>query len=89
VGLPDLSLDFYALVQGRWLRLFTLVADVEIPVSLDAQGGSRLVPVIGDLSSGVRNVRAENAEILAEDPAQLAALLPTLLDLAAPSLTAG
>ena len=67
--MPGLSLDFYALVEVRMVRLFTLVADINFPLGLDvtSEGGdSKLVPIAGKLDDLVGNVRAENNELLSD-----------------------
>ncbi len=86
--LPELALDFSALIFERYVRLFTVVADLEVPLSLTVTPEG-LVPSIGDLGSGVTNLRGMNSELLEEDPQDLAVVLPTLLDLAGPSLAGG
>jgi hypothetical protein len=84
--LDDLGLDFYALLDDRFVRLFTLTADVALPLGLAFEGCDRVVPVLGDTSMLVRDVRASNSELLAEDPQVLAELLPAVLALAEPAL---
>jgi hypothetical protein len=86
LALQDLGLDFYALIADRQVRLFTLTADVSLPVGLRFDGCGQVVPVLGDLGTALSNVRAGDSELLAEDPAVLAALVPTLLAAARPAL---
>jgi hypothetical protein len=87
VVLDELSLDLYALVDDRMVRVLTLTCDVSAPVSFALGGCDQVTPVVGRLTA--TDVRATNAEALAEDPAGLVELLPTLLALAQPALAAG
>lgn len=84
--LKDLSIDFYAMVDDRNVRLFTLTADVSIPLSLIFEGCDSVTPALGDLNSLITNIRTSNSEILAEDPQVLADLVPTLIGVAEPAL---
>jgi hypothetical protein len=79
----DMAIDFYGLIDYRFIRLFRLVADLALPLNLDVNQQNQLVPVIGDLAQGFENVRVEHSELLSEDPEEIAAVFPMLLDLAA------
>ena len=89
LAMHDLSLDFYALVQERWTRLFTLTVDVDLPLALQFTPDNQVIPIIGDLGGAIANIRASNSEILAEDPGLLADLLPSIIGLATPALASG
>ncbi|HZU81327.1 MAG TPA: hypothetical protein VE987_00340, partial [Polyangiaceae bacterium] len=82
VSIPKLSIDFYAFVDERYVRVMTLTADVTLPVALDVDGMGRIVPLLGDLSSAFGNVTVTNSELLAESPAKLAKTFPMLLAVA-------
>jgi hypothetical protein len=89
VELDDLRIDFYAFIDGRYARLFTLAADVKVPMSLIAEGcPMTLLPVLGDLGQMVtiRSDVPNNSEILSEDPRALAQLIPMVLGMAEPIL---
>lgn len=86
LAMKDLSIDFYALIDDRNVRLFTLTADVSIPLSLIFTGCDSITPALGDLNSLITNIRTANSEILAEDPQVLADLVPTLIGVAEPAL---
>ncbi len=86
VGLNDMGIHFYTVVDERWVRVFTLVVDIDLPVGIAVVEGGALLPVIGDLSEALRRVEVRNNDLLAEDPAQLESLLPNLLGLALPLL---
>lgn len=89
LALHDLSLDFYALGQDRWIRLFTLTVDVDLPLALQFTPDNQVIPIIGDLGGAIANIRATNSEILAEDPGLLADLVPSIIGLATPALASG
>ncbi len=84
--LPDLSIDFYAQLDDRYARLFTLTADITLPLSLIFEGCDKVTPAIGDLKQLVANIRTANSEMLAEDPKVLADLIPAVVGLAEPAL---
>ncbi|MGM0554907.1 MAG: hypothetical protein ACQEVA_00825 [Myxococcota bacterium] len=82
----DLDIHFYAYSQDRFLRLFSLRADLEIPVALAADGQGSIIPVLGDLENAVTNIRPVKTELLEEDPQRLVDLVPTLIGQALPGL---
>lgn len=89
IGLQDLSIDFYVQLDDRFARIFTLTADISLPLSLIFQGCDKVQPAIGDLRQVITNVRTGNSEMLAEDPAVLADLIPAVIGLAEPALANG
>lgn len=84
--LDQLQIDFYSLVDERYVRLFTLSADVRLPLSLIFNGCSTLQPAMGDLRQVITNIRTTRSEMLAEDPTLLTDLIPAVLGLAEPAL---
>lgn len=84
--LPQLQIDFYAMLDDRYARLFSLSADVRLPLSLIIEGCSSLTPALGDLKQLISNVKTADSEMLAEDPAVLADLIPAVIGLAEPAL---
>lgn len=84
--LPELSIDFYAMIDDREARLFTLTADISLPLSLIFEGCDKVTPAIGDLKMLISNIRTANSEMLAEDPQVLADLVPAIVGLAEPAL---
>lgn len=86
VHLPDLGMDVYALVEDRYVRLFSLTVDIGLPLALELTPDNQLVPILGDLGALVTNIRATNSELLAEDPAVLEDLIPAVIGLAEPML---
>lgn len=84
--MPKLSIDFYAQIDDRLARLFTLTADVSMPLSLAITGCSGLSPAFGDLQQLVTNVSVTNSELIAEDPTLLGDLVPLALGMAQPAI---
>ncbi len=83
----DVDLHVFAYIQDRQTRLFTLRADLLLPIAIAPDGSGGITPVIESLKDAIQNVRPLQTELLAEDPQRLLAILPTLLDLALPTLT--
>jgi hypothetical protein len=86
ISLPDLTIDFYAMIDERYARLFSLTADISLPLSLIFSGCDTVTPALGDLKSLITNIRTANSEMLAEDPKVLADLIPAVIGLAEPAL---
>ncbi len=84
-----MEIDFFASIDTQYVRVFTVVADVHLPIGLQVMGMGKLTPVIGAISDAFTNVSVKNAEAVTESPAQLAALFPTLLNLVLPQLSGG
>jgi len=83
------ELDVYAQLDDRFVRLFTLAADVTLPLGLRLDGCDGLTPVLGDLTGAIVATDAKNSEILAEDPAVLKQLVPLLIAQVEPALANG
>ena len=75
--LPSLWVDFHTLVEDRWVRIFSVQADVTMPTGLGFTPDDTFRLAVGDLR--VENVRTENGEILGADLAALEASLPGVL----------
>lgn len=98
----QLNLDFYALIDERQVRMFTLQSDVQLPLDLrtfPAPDSDRLQPVLGGLGTLLTNISALSPEygaagqpaygpsdMLAEDPGVVKDLLKAALGLAQPLL---
>ncbi len=76
VTLDDASFDFYILSHDRFIRFMTATFDLRVPLNLTVTPEG-LVPVIETI--GISNGQITNAELMREDPAQLAASLEALL----------
>ncbi len=85
--LDGLAIDFYARLDERWTRLVRLTQDVSLDLAIDFTPDNRIVPLFGDDSIHIENVRASHYELLAENPAALEQLVPMLVGFALPMLT--
>ena len=77
----QMEIDFFAAIEDQYVRVFTLVADVHLPVGLQVAGGE-IVPVLGDLQGAFTNLSVKNSEALTESPEDLAGIFPTILEVA-------
>ena len=82
----DLDLHLYAWVLDRWTRVATVRMDLLLPMAVVPNGAGRVEVALGDVEAALKNLRGRNGELLREDPNQLAALIPTLIGVALPSL---
>ncbi|MEZ4366374.1 MAG: hypothetical protein R2939_08805 [Kofleriaceae bacterium] len=89
VTFDRLELDFFAALEDQHVRLFTLVADVHLEVGLQVGADGQLTPVLGDLDGAFSNLSVINTSAITEDPEDIAALFPAILDLALPGLAGG
>ncbi|MDB4965674.1 MAG: hypothetical protein JWN44_1363 [Myxococcales bacterium] len=87
IKIPSFAIDFFAFADDRYVRIMTLNADVELPLSLDVDADGKLNPVFGDLTKAFTNVTVTNSDLLAEAPDQLAQAFPMLLGVAVGQLT--
>ena len=86
VFLPDLRLDFWMKLYGRWVRFLTLTKDVRLDLALEFTADNEVVPDVGEDSIAVSDVRVENHELLAESVEQLEQMVPQLIAIALPQL---
>jgi hypothetical protein len=84
-----MELDFFAAVDNQYIRVFTVVSDVHLPIGLQVGGMGDLTPVIGNPADAFTNLSVKNTEAVTETPAELAGLFPTLLSLVLPQLSGG
>lgn len=81
----QLDIHFYAFIHERFVRVFTVSADLVIPIGLDVTEEG-IIPVIGDLAAAFARVEVKNSELLTEEPEFLEGLLPSLVNIAVPLL---
>ena len=97
LSLNKMNLDFYALVDERQVRIFTLQADMLLPLGLRTfadPNADTLQPVLGSLDTVLTNIVALSpkgtpygpADMLAEDPGVVKDLLGAAVRLAQPLL---
>jgi MYXO-CTERM domain-containing protein len=86
INFKAMNLDFYGLVDERQVRIFTLQADLSLPLGLRIMPDDSLQPVLGGLDTVLTNIKALNNEMLAEDPGVVRDLLGAAVRLAQPLL---
>ena len=89
ITFTGLELDFFASVEDQYVRLFTVVTDLHLPLGMQVDAAGELVPVFGSLTGAFTNLSIKNNDAVTEDPVMLAERFPTLLELALPSLAGG
>lgn len=82
----DFDVHIYAFGQDRFTRVVTIRLDLLLPIALVSDGMGSIIPIIGDIETAFTNERIINGELVAEDPARILDLLPTLIGFALPSL---
>ena len=87
--IPELWIDFHLFMDDRWARIFSLHTNVDIPLGLDFTPDNEIIPILGDLASGLTDLRTANAQLMRDDPSLLATLLPTLLNVFVGDLATG
>jgi hypothetical protein len=89
INFTGLELDFFVSIEDQYVRIFTIVTDLHLPLGMQVNAAGELEPVFGDLAGAFTNLSVKNSEALTEDPAQLAMRFPALLELALPGLAGG
>ncbi|HET7504732.1 MAG TPA: hypothetical protein VFK02_27105 [Kofleriaceae bacterium] len=89
VRLSGAELDFFLSIDDQWIRTFTVVADIHLPIGLQVAGMGQLTPVVGDVADAFTHVSVKNTEAITESPAELAGVFPSLLALVLPQLSGG
>ena len=84
--LKALEIDFYMMVDQRFVRIFTVRTDLLLPFGARGRRPGSLTPVIGDVAEAFTNVKVTNNELLGEPPEELEATFPILLGVALPLL---
>ncbi len=84
-----MEIDFFASVDEQYVRVFTVVSDVHLPIGLQVTAMGELAPVLGNTDDAFTNISVKNSEAVTESPAELAALFPTILNLVLPQLSGG
>lgn len=86
IDMRRVQLDFYALIEDRQTRVFSLTTDIQLPLSLEFGADNTVKPVLADLRSVVSNIEADNSEMLAENPQIVADLIDAIIGLLQPVL---
>ncbi len=89
IKFTGMELDFFAAVDEQYVRVFTVVADVHLPVGLQTSAMGKLTPVIGAATDAFTNISVKNSDAVTESPDDLAQLFPSILGLVLPQLSSG
>ncbi|MEK6606505.1 MAG: MYXO-CTERM sorting domain-containing protein [Myxococcota bacterium] len=81
VDMPEFAIDFYMLVDQRYVRLMRVLSDVKLPIALDVNDMGQVIPLMGAVDAAFTNISVEGSELLAADPADLADTFPVLFGL--------
>lgn len=84
--LPNLRMDFWMVLDGRWTRFLSLTQDMQLDLALEFTADNEVVPVVDEQSIHVDNVQLLHYELLAEDEETLRGLVPSLINIALPQL---
>jgi len=84
--LPDLRMDFWLKLHGRWVKFLSLTQSVIVDLALQFTADNSVLPILGEDSIHVVNVRVADHELLGEPEDQLRQLVPDLIRLALPQL---
>jgi MYXO-CTERM domain-containing protein len=85
--LKQVEIDFYTIMEDRWVRAFTLDTDIEVPLALNVNAANEIEVLLGDLAEALTRVEAVNGELLAaEEVDNIASILPGLIGGLLPSL---
>lgn len=86
ISLQQAELDVYVMVDDQYIRIMTIVADVQLPLGMDVDPDGNLLPVLGDVENALSNLSVVNSEALLETPEELAETLPAIINVALPAL---
>jgi hypothetical protein len=84
--LPDLRLDFWMKLDGRWIRFLALAQDLQLDLALEFTPENTVLPIVGEDSIHVTGVRLEHFELLAESEDRIKEVVPSLIGIALPQL---
>jgi MYXO-CTERM domain-containing protein len=86
LGFIGLEIDFYARVDERLVRIFTLKTDLQLPISLDGDETGAIQPVLGDINGAFTNLSVTNSDLLTETQQDIADKFPAILGALGPLL---
>lgn len=84
--MQELEIDFWALIDQRYVRLLTLRASLAAEVGLTINERGNIQLVLGDLADALTDLRVTHSELLQETPDELVARFPAVLSVALPML---
>jgi hypothetical protein len=90
IGISDMRIDFYAWVEERFVRLLTMAVDINVGLNLtitkDANGNAAVAPMLVGVDANNVTIRISNTDLLQETPDALAAVFPSLINIATGAL---
>lgn len=90
IGISHLEVDFYAFLYERYTRAFTMDLSMNVGVNLEFEqpptGPAKITPSLVGISSQSVTVKVHNSQFVAEAPARLEGVLPSVFDLITPLL---
>jgi hypothetical protein len=78
--LYDLDIDAYVFLFGRYARIFTINADIDVPLGITTTDAGELQILLGAADQLFKRVEVRNNELLSESKDDIAALIPSLID---------
>ena len=67
VEIQELWLDFHVFMDDRWVRFGSTNNNISLPLAIDFTANNELVPLSGELSQALRDLRVENTDLLRGD----------------------
>ncbi|MSP63835.1 MAG: hypothetical protein EXR72_26515 [Myxococcales bacterium] len=93
IAITDMRVDFYAFIEERYVRLFTIALDMNIGLNLSLtmtkDGKPAIQPMLTGIDKSSVMARVTNTDLLTEDPAKLSKALLSLIDIAVGQLMGG
>ena len=86
VKVDDLRIDFYAFIEERYVRVFTLSATmdvmIDLQITMDMNGNPAILPSVTGIDKKSVKLAVLNTDLVNEDPTKLAGVLSSLVDIA-------
>jgi uncharacterized protein (TIGR03382 family) len=91
IHISHLQVDFYGFLYERYVRAFTMDISLDVGVTLDfapqtAGQPIQIMPILSGINAQDVTLTVLNSEFVAESPAMLQAVLPSVFDLVTPLL---
>lgn len=90
IGINDMRIDFYGWIEERYVRLLTLGVDINVGLNLTvtktADGKPAIQPMLVGVDAKNVTIRVSNTDLLQEKPEDLAAVFPSLINIATGAL---
>ncbi len=92
VLMRDFQIDVYPFVNGRYARALTLALDMHLEIDLEegveqGTGNVTVMPVLRPVDAANIQARVTNSDLIREDPADVAAIFPSILGMIMPMMS--